>query len=261
MTSRRERKTCFWHLLVSEKCQLLAWPHSSCWGSSSTEWYVSQFFKKSTVSQFLMNNFIVPENLHLQTFIMVIREGKKIFVCISLCLSIIFLYTYVCACIFAYMNMQALFNHFYCLLHNQLSLCDNVCLSGICYIPCDWYTSGVPFWAVTSPQKSQMYMHCMQADQWKVVNTCKPVSKTVFLKTCAYNKCFFRLVFMAFVVPQCQPSTSMLLETSENQVYFALIFFSIPCLYQAFPCFLHCCSLGVRESVKLETSVHMGAGC
>lgn len=95
MTSRRERKTCFWHLLVSEKCQLLAWPHSSCWGSSSTEWYVSQFFKKSTVSQFLMNNFIVPENLHLQTFIMVIREGKK-YLCVYIFVSLLYFYTHMC---------------------------------------------------------------------------------------------------------------------------------------------------------------------
>lgn len=42
-----------------------------------------------------MNNFIVPENLHLQTFIMVIREGKK-YLCVYLFVSLLYFYTHMC---------------------------------------------------------------------------------------------------------------------------------------------------------------------
>lgn len=82
------------------------------------------FLRKASFSQFLVNNLSVADNFHLQTFILVAREWGR--TCVYSYLYTMYMYTYVCACIFVYTYMHTLFNHFYCLLHDKLSMCDSV---------------------------------------------------------------------------------------------------------------------------------------
>lgn len=77
--------------------------------------------QKASFPQFLVNNSLVSDNFHLQAFIMVAREWR-------MCTRVL----YVCACIFVYIYMCGLFNHFYCFLHHKLSICDS--MSGSVYL-------------------------------------------------------------------------------------------------------------------------------
>lgn len=92
------------------------------------------------------------------------------------------------------------------------------------------------------PRKANV--HCMQADQWKVVSTCKLISKTVFLKSCAYKKVFLYVHSYCTccypTVPTLNQHASVNFCSSENQAYSCIHFLlpSLPASLQSISFFL-----------------------
>lgn len=189
--------------------------------------------------------------------------------CVYIYLYIMYIYPYVCTCIFVNPSLHTLFNHFYCLLHKKLSICGSVSESVYLAVHPKWR---VHQWCtILSSHKPHLPRKAKCAC---IVRKLIAGKQSIYINQ-SVKQLFERAVYITSVSAGSF-LLHLLLAHSANPhsaCFWKLLFFwkanlflhsfssPFPAYSKPFSCFPNCCLLWVSESVKLESSVQVGAGC